>query len=176
VVRTGQSEQSLVPALAALIRQIDPVIVTYRGVMMSDKIHDSQSAYLHRSAAWLVGGFAGLALLLGVVGLYGVIAYSVSRRTREIGIRMALGARRSTVYRLILKEAARLVAFGIVVGLASSLVATTLMSTLLFQVRPWDVATLAGVAAILTVCALLASFLPARRAAAVNPTDALRSE
>ena len=176
VVRTGQSEQSLVPALAALIRQIDPVIVTYRGVMMSDKIHDSQSAYLHRSSAWLVGGFAGLALLLGVVGLYGVIAYSVSRRTREIGIRMALGARRSTVYGLILKEAGRLAAFGIVVGLVSSLAASTLMGTLLFQVRSWDVTTLAGVGAILTVCALLASFLPARRAAAVNPTDALRSE
>jgi ABC-type antimicrobial peptide transport system permease subunit len=165
-----------VPALAALIRQIDPVIVTYRGVTMTDKIHDSQSAYLHRSSAWLVGGFAGLALLLGVVGLYGVIAYSVSRRTREIGIRMALGARRSTVYGLILKEAGRLAAFGIVVGLVSSLAASTLMGTLLFQVRSWDVTTLAGVGAILTVCALLASFLPARRAAAVNPTDALRSE
>jgi macrolide transport system ATP-binding/permease protein len=176
VVRTAQSEQSLLPALDATIRQIDPAIATYRGVTMSDKIHDSQSAYLHRSSAWLVGGFAGLALLLGVVGLYGVIAYSVSRRTREIGIRMALGARRSSVYRLILKEAGLLTAIGIIAGLGLSLAATTLMGTLLFEVRSWDIQTLAIVAAILTISALLASFLPARRAAAVNPTDALRSE
>jgi len=176
VVRTAQAEQSLLPALAAIIRQIDPAIVTYRGVTMIDKIHDSQSAYLHRSSAWLVGGFAALALLLSGVGLYGVIAYSVSRRTREIGIRMALGACRSSVYRLILKEAWRLTAIGIIAGLASSLAATTLMRTLLFEVRSWDVPTLAAVAAILAISALLASFLPARRAAAVNPTDALRLE
>ena len=143
---------------------------------MIDKIHDSQSAYLHRSSAWLVGGFAALALLLSGVGLYGVIAYSVSRRTREIGIRMALGACRSSVYRLILKEAWRLTAIGIIAGLASSLAATTLMRTLLFEVRSWDVPTMAAVAAILAISALLASFLPARRAAAVNPTDALRLE
>ena len=176
MVRTAQAEQSLLPALAAIIRQIDPAIVTYRGVTMIDKIHDSQSAYLHRSSAWLVGGFAALALLLSGVGLYGVIAYSVSRRTREIGIRMALGARRSSVYRLILKEAGRLTAIGIIAGLASSLGATTLMRTLLFEVRSWDVPTMAAVAAILAISALLASFLPARRAAAVNPTDALRLE
>jgi predicted permease len=176
VVRTAQSEQTLLPALAAVIRQIDPAIVAYRGVTMNEKIHDSQSAYLHRSSAWLVGGFAGLALLLGVVGIYGVIAYSVSRRTREIGIRMALGAQRSSVYRLILQEAGRLTIIGIVGGLVSSLAATTLMTTLLFQVHSWDVPTLAVVAAILAISAFLASFLPARRAAGVNPTDALRSE
>ena len=143
---------------------------------MNEKIHDSQSAYLHRSSAWLVGGFAGLALLLSVVGLYGVIAYSVSRRTREIGIRMALGAGRSSVYQLILKEAGWLTAIGIIAGLVSSLAATTLMRALLFEVRSWDVPTLGAVAGILGICALLASFVPARRAAAVNPTEALRLE
>jgi macrolide transport system ATP-binding/permease protein len=176
VVRTAQSEQSILPGLAAIIRQIDPAIVAYRGVTMSEKIHDSQSAYLHRSSAWLVGGFAGLALVLSVVGLYGVIAYSVSRRTREIGIRMALGARRGSVYQLILKEAGWLTAIGILAGLVSSLAATTLMRTLLFEVRSWDIQTLSAVAAILVICSLLASFLPARRAAAVNPTEALRLE
>jgi macrolide transport system ATP-binding/permease protein len=176
VVRTAQSEQSLLPGLAAITRQIDPAIVAYRGVTMSEKIHDSQSAYLHRSSAWLVGGFAGLALLLSVVGLYGVIAYSVSRRTREIGIRMALGARPGSVYQLILKEAGWLTAIGIIAGLVSSLAATTLMRTLLFEVRSWDVPTLSAVATILVICSLLASFLPARRAAAVNPTEALRLE
>jgi len=176
VVRTKQSEQSILPTLSATIRQIDPAIVTYRGVTMTEKIQDSQSAYLHRSSAWLVGGFAGLALLLGVVGLYGVIAYSVSRRTREIGIRIALGARPSAVYQLILKEACWLTVIGIVTGLVSSLAATVLMRKLLFQVRSWDVPTLAAVATILGICALLASFLPAHRAAAVNPTEALRME
>ena len=176
VVRTRQSERSLLPALDSVVRQIDPAIVTYRGLTMRDKIRDSQSAYLHRSSAWLVGGFAGLALLLGVVGLYGVIAYSVSRRTREIGIRVALGARRSSVYRLILKEAGQLTAIGIVLGLVSSVAATTMMSTLLFEVRSWDVPTLAVVSLILALAALAAGFLPARRAASVNPTEALRLE
>jgi predicted lysophospholipase L1 biosynthesis ABC-type transport system permease subunit len=174
VVRTGVSDQSLLPQLAAAIRQIDPAIVSYRGVTMMEKIHDSPSAYLHRSSAWLVGGFAGLALLLGVVGLYGVIAYSVSRRTREIGIRMALGATGGSVYRLILKEAGAMTALGIGAGLLASLGATSLMRSLLFEVRPSDVPTLAAVVVTLAVAALGGSFLPARRAAAVNPTEALR--
>ncbi|HXB70994.1 MAG TPA: FtsX-like permease family protein, partial [Candidatus Acidoferrales bacterium] len=176
VVRAGVSDESLLPQLAATLRQIDPAIVSYRGVTMMEKIHDSQSAYLHRSSAWLVGGFAGLALLLGVVGLYGVIAYSVSRRTREIGIRMALGATGGSVYRLILKEAGGLTALGIGAGLVASLGATSLMRSLLFGVRSWDLPTLAAVAVTLAVAALAGSFLPARRAAAVNPTEALRGE
>ena len=143
---------------------------------MTEKIRDSPSVYLHWSSAWRMGNFAGLAPLLGVVGLYGVIAYSVSRRTREIGIRMALGAPRGSVYQLVLKEAGWLTAFGIIVGLVSSLAATTLMRTLLFEVRSWDLPTLSAVALTLAICALLASFLPARRAAAVNPTEALRLE
>jgi predicted permease len=176
VVRTAQSAETLLPALETLVRQIDPAIVAYRGTTMIDKIHDSQSAYLHRSSAWLVGGFAGLALLLGVVGLYGVIAYSVSRRTREIGIRIALGARRASVYQLILKEAGWLTAIGLIAGLISSLAATSLMSALLFEVRSWDVPTLAAVAAVLAFASLLASFLPARSATKVNPAEALRSD
>ena len=143
---------------------------------MIDRINDSQSAYIHRSVAWLVGGFAGLALLLGVVGLYGVIAYSVSQRSREIGIRMALGAQTGSVYRLILREAGWLTVVGIGIGLAGAIGAATLMRDLLFGVHSWDVATLASVAALLGVAALLASFIPARRAASVNPVEALRAE
>ena len=176
VARTAQAEQSSLRMIEAVVRQIDPSIAAYRGLTMTEKIHDSQSAYLHRSSAWLVGGFAGIALLLGVVGLYGVVAYSVSRRRREIGIRMALGADRGAVYRLILREAGQLTAIGVAAGLTASLLATNLMRAMLFEVRSWDVATLGGVAAILATAALLASFLPASRAAAVNPTDALRSE
>ena len=143
---------------------------------MRERINDSPSAYLHRSSAWLVGGFAGLALLLSVIGLYGVIAYSVSQRTREIGIRMALGAEHGSVYQLILQEAGWLALLGIVIGLAGSMSAATLIRGLLFGVHSWDVPTLAAVAAVLGVSALLASYIPARRAASVNPIDALRAE
>jgi predicted permease len=176
VVRTARDERSLIPAMSAAIRQVDSDIVPIGGATMMDRINSSQSAYLHRSLAWLVGGFAGLALLLGVVGLYGVIAYSVSQRSREIGIRMALGAQTSSVYRLILKEAGWLTLVGIGTGLAGSVAAASLMRGLLFGVRSWDVATLGSVAAILGAAALLASFIPARRAASVNPVEALRSE
>ena len=174
VVRTSIDGGALLPALSAAIRQADPGILTLGGMAMTDRI--SNSAYLHRSSAWLVGGFAVMALLLGVVGLYGVVAYSVSQRTHEIGVRMALGAQRATVYQLILSEAARLVFLGILIGLACSLAATTLIRKLLFGVRSWDLATLAAVAAILGISALLASFVPAHRAASVNPVDALRAE
>jgi len=176
VVRTSQTEKSLIPTLIATIREIDPGIVTSPGTTMRQVIEDSPSAYLHRSSAWLVGGFAATALLMGVVGLYGVIAYSVSQRTREIGVRMALGAQRGTVYRLILKEAGMLTAVGMVAGLLCSLAAATLMRKLLFGIQSWDVPTLAAVAAVLAVSALLASYIPARRAASVNPVDALRAE
>jgi ABC-type antimicrobial peptide transport system permease subunit len=176
VVRTSQGEQTLLPALTATLHQIDPGIATEDAATMSDVIDDSQSAYLHRSSAWLVGGFAALALVLGVVGLYGVIAYSVSQRTREVGIRMALGADRVSVYRLILKEAVWLTVAGIAIGLACSVAAGTLMRGLLFGVRAWDVPTLAVVAGVLGGAALLASYIPARRAASINPVEALRGE
>jgi ABC-type antimicrobial peptide transport system permease subunit len=114
--------------------------------------------------------------LLGVIGLYGVIAYSVGQRTREIGVRIALGAQRRSVYELVLGEAGGLIALGTVTGLVCSVAVATLMRGLLFCVRSWDLPTLAGVAVVLASSALLASFLPARRAAAVNPVDALRTE
>jgi macrolide transport system ATP-binding/permease protein len=176
LVRTSHTEESVIPAMAALIHKLDPGIVITEGATMTERINNSSSAYLHRSSAWLVGGFAGLALLLGAVGLYGVLAYSVSQRTREIGVRMALGAQRSSVYRLILKEAGWLIAGGILAGLVSSMVAGTLMRSLLFGVPSWDVATLATVSTVLSVSALLASYLPARRAASVDPMEALRAE
>jgi predicted permease len=174
VVRTGMDGSSLLPTLAAAVRRIDPAILTLRGIVMTDKINES--AWLQRSSAWLVGGFAALALLLGVVGLYGVVAYSVSQRTREIGVRMALGARRASVYRLILSEASRLIILGVLVGLACSVAAATLIRKLLFGVRAWDLPTLVTVAAVLAGSALLASFVPARRAARVDPIQALRAD
>jgi macrolide transport system ATP-binding/permease protein len=176
VVRTSLDEESLLSTLTATVRQIDPDIVSSGGATMNDRINNSFSAYLHRSSAWLMGGFAALALLLGVVGLYGVIAYSVSQRSREIGVRMALGAQRRGVYLLILKEAGLLTAAGMIIGLVCSVGAATLMRGLLFGVGSWDVPTMAAVAAVLAISALLASYIPARRAASVNPVDALRAE
>jgi predicted permease len=176
VVRTSQNEKSLLPTLVATVHQIHANIATIRESSMNDVINDSPTAYIHRSSTYLVGGFAALALLLGVVGLYGVVAYSVSQRTREIGVRMALGAQRASVYQLILKEAGWLTALGIIAGLACSVGAATLMGKLLFGVHSWDVPTLLAVAALLGASALLASYIPARRAASVNPVEALRAE
>jgi ABC-type antimicrobial peptide transport system permease subunit len=162
--------------MVAAIHEVNPGIGTMNEMTIANKINQSPSAYIHRSSAWLVGGFAFVALLLGVVGLYGVIAYSVGRRTREIGVRMALGAQRKSVYQLILLEAAWLIGIGIVAGLFCAVGAATLIRGLLFGVRSWDAATLAAVATVLGVFALLASYLPARRASQVDPMEALRYE
>jgi len=176
IVRTSQAEQSVLPSLVAAVHDVDPGIGTLDEATMANRIGNSPSAYLHRSSAWLVGVFAFLALLLGVVGLYGVIAYSVGQRTREIGVRMALGVQRGSVYQLIMREAAWLTAVGVAVGLVCSVGAATLIRGILFGVRSWDLATLAAVAATLAVSALLASYIPARRATKVDPMIALRYE
>jgi macrolide transport system ATP-binding/permease protein len=176
VVRTSQAEGSLLQSMVAAVREVDPGIGTEGEATMIGRINHSPSAYLHRSAAWLVGSFAVLALLLGVVGLYGVIAYSVSRRTREIGVRMALGAQRGSVYQLIMKEAAWLTGIGIAAGLVCSLGTASLLRGLLFNVRSWDVPTLTAVSVVLGISAMLACYIPARRAAKIDPMVALRYE
>jgi macrolide transport system ATP-binding/permease protein len=176
MVLTSQDERTVLPLLATTIHQLNSDVGVEEASTMTQLIDESQSAYLHRSTAYLVGGFAVVALLLGVVGLYGVIAYSVSQRTREIGVRMALGAERGRVYGMVLGEAGRLIAVGVGSGLAASIVAALAMRKLLFGVAAWDVPTLAGVALVLGAASLVASFFPARRAALVNPMEALRAE
>ena len=176
ILRTSQSESSVLPSLASAIHEIDSGIGTMNETTMTARINDSPTAYLHRSSAWLVGGFASMALLLAVVGLYGVIAYSVNQRTREIGVRMALGAQRGAVCQLIMKEAGWVAGVGIAVGLLGSIGAATLIRGLLFGVRSWDASTLIAVSGVLAISALLASYLPARRAAKVDPMVALRCE
>jgi macrolide transport system ATP-binding/permease protein len=176
VVRSTLPERMLLPTLVTAIHQLDPNIATSDETSMSVRLHDSSAAYLHRSSAWLVGGFASVALLLSVVGLYGVTSYSVSQRTREIGVRMAVGAERASVYLLILKEAGKLTAIGIMAGLICSVGAAILMRKLLFGTQAWDAATLGAVAVVLAVSAMLASYFPAHRAASVDPAHALRAE
>ncbi|MBV8071264.1 MAG: ABC transporter permease [Acidobacteriaceae bacterium] len=176
LVRTSQSAESMLPAITGLLHKIDPGMVTLDEVTMSQRIENSPSAYSHRSAAWLVSSFAGLALLFAVLGLYGVVAYSVRQRTREIGVRMALGADPASVYGLIFREVVWLVLAGTAAGIATALAGFRYMHDMLFGVQSWDLSTMGAVTAILISTTLLASYLPARRAASVNPTEALRVE
>jgi predicted permease len=176
VVRTSQDEKALLPQLVRTIRQTHAALGAYGETAMADRIADSPGALLHKFSAWLMAGFAALALILAVVGLYGVIAFSVSRRTREIGVRMALGAQRSSVYTLVLWQAGWLTGMGLAIGLVCTVGASLLMRSLLFAVQPWDATTLGGVVVLLGVASMAAIFLPARHAASVNPTDALRAE
>ena len=175
-IRTYGDERAILPTAIKTLHEIDPELGTYGEITMTDQIESTQSALIHRTAMWLVDGFAAIALLLGVVGLYGVIAYSVSQRTREIGVRMALGAQRSSVYAMVMRQAAWLTTIGIVIGLACALGASISMRKLLFGVQAWDASTLAIVSVVLGAASLVASFLPAHRAASVNPTEALRAE
>ena len=175
-VRTSQDAASVLPVVISTLQKIDSTIVVVDATPMSEIIEHSWAAYMHRASAWLAGGFAALALLLSAVGLYGVIAYSVSRRTREIGVRMALGAQRNDVLRLVLGEGARLALTGLSIGVAASLFATRSLSSLLFGVSSTDPFTFVAVAVVLSLVVLLACFIPARRATRVDPMVALRHE
>lgn len=176
VARTSQDEATLLPVLVSTLHQIDPQMGVYGEATMTQTLTSTQTALLHRFSAWVVCGFAAIALVLGVVGLYGVVAYSVSQRTREIGVRMALGAQRGTVYKMVMRQATWLVTIGLAIGLAASLGTSIAMRSLLFGVQAWDGLTLAAVAVVLGAAAMAASFVPAHRAASVNPTEALRAE
>jgi predicted permease len=181
VVRTAQPDLPILPALMAAIREIDRNISTYSPAKMTQLIGNSDAVYIRRTSAWLTGIFAATALLLSVTGLYvtglyGVIAYSVSQRTREIGVRMALGAQRQMIYGLVLKEAAWLIAAGSAAGIAASIGAVSFLRKLLFGVSTWDAPTWVAVAAVLVVSAVAASYFPARRATRINPVEALKIE
>jgi ABC-type antimicrobial peptide transport system permease subunit len=129
-----------------------------------------------QAAGALLGLFGALALALALVGLYGVISYSVSQRAREIGVRMALGARGSDVVRLVLSQGLRLTLIGLGVGLAGALLVSRVLSSVLYGISPTDPLSFGAVAVALTLVALLASYLPARWATRVDPIRALRSE
>jgi ABC-type antimicrobial peptide transport system permease subunit len=148
--------------------------VIYGVQTMESLISDSLAA--RRFAMILLGAFAVLALVLASVGIYGVIAYVVGQRTQEIGIRMALGAQRNDVLRLIVWEGARLALMGVCIGIAGALTLTRLMTGLLYGVSATDPLTFAGLALVLTAVAIAACCLPARRAMRVDPVVALRYE
>jgi ABC-type antimicrobial peptide transport system permease subunit len=129
-----------------------------------------------RFSMTLLGTFAVLALVLGVVGVYGVTSYLVAQRTREVGVRLALGARPTQVVRMVVRQGMVVAAIGLVVGLAGALVAGRLMTRLLYGVSPYDIATLVSVTTVIGVATLVANWLPALRAAHVDPLSALRSD
>ena len=143
---------------------------------MERVIADSPTMILRAYPAYLIGGFATLALVLATLGLYGVLAYTVAQRTRELGVRMALGAQRSDLLRMVVNNGLKLALIGIGLGIAGGLVVARLIASLLFGVAPTDVATFAGVCVVLFVAALTASYIPALRATRVDPTVALRYE
>jgi putative ABC transport system permease protein len=178
VVRTPGDPVRLTQLMTDAVRREDPNVPTFAVRTMAE-IQGAAMAS-RRFSMQLLGGFAALALLLATIGIYGVMSYLVTQRTREIGIRMALGARATTVVRMIGGRALALAGTGVVVGTGAALMAGRIVATkaedLLFQVRPDDPATLASVAIALMCTALAAATIPARRAARVDPAVALRTE
>jgi putative ABC transport system permease protein len=173
VVRSTAPLSSVTSAIVALVREVHPAIVVEFQTMQSQV---KNSLIRERLMATLSGFFGGLAALIAMIGLYGVMSYTVARRRNEIGIRMALGADRREVVRMIMREAGLLLAAGLVVGTLSALAAARAASTLLFGLQPHDPATFITAAASLAAVAALASYLPALRASRLEPTEALREE
>jgi len=174
MLRTSGDPSGLVPAVRREVHSIEPNLPLTNARLMEELL--STSLYPARMGAVLIGVFGLLALVLASVGLYGVMSYSVSRRTREIGIRMALGARGGDVLRLVLRQSMTLVAFGVALGLGAAFAATRLLAGFLYGVSPTDPAAFIGIAALLSIVSLAASLVPARRAATVDPLVAFRYE
>jgi predicted permease len=174
VARTHGAPISTMDEIRHKLAGVNSDMVVYGTETMGDVISDSLNA--QRFAMILLGVFAGLALVLASIGIYGVISYVVGQRTREIGIRMALGAERGTVLKMVLLQAGKMVVWGLGAGLVAAVALTRLMSTMLFGVSPMDPVTLLVVAAVLALVALMACYWPARRATQVDPTVALRYE
>lgn len=174
VVRTGSDPLSVVGEIRQEVSRLDPELPVSNVASMDQVINESVVS--QRFSAVLLGSLAGLGLLLATVGVYGVLSYSVSQKTREIGIRMALGAARRDVLALVVGNGLKLLLIGVVAGTAAALLVTRLMSNLLFGISASDPLTFAGVAVFLSAVALLACYIPARRAAKVDPIVALRYE
>ncbi|MGC2468118.1 MAG: ABC transporter permease [Candidatus Acidiferrum sp.] len=176
IVRASGNPASVTNSLRVALREQDSQLVLQQPQTMETLIAESPSVFLRRYPSYLIGSFAGLALILAVVGLYGSISYSVSLRTRELGVRMALGARQNDVLRLILSDGARLTLLGILCGLVVALAMMQLVRSLLYGVSPTDPITFVAVSLLIGVVALAASYIPARRATRVDPMVALRYE
>ncbi|MDB4951500.1 MAG: hypothetical protein JWM27_4149, partial [Gemmatimonadetes bacterium] len=174
VVRTGGDPGAVLPALVAAVHAVDPQLAVAGARTMEDVVGGTIAR--PRLTLTLFGAFAAMAMLLAGLGIYGVVAFSVAQRRGEMGVRMALGAGRGDVVRLVVGQGMKLAGAGVAAGLAAALVLTRLMASLLFGVTPADPAALLGAAAFLGGVALFASWLPARRAASADPILALKAE
>jgi putative ABC transport system permease protein len=173
VIRTTASPTAVASVLREHLRALDPALLARIGAM-DEQWRDLRAA--PRFQAILFSGFAGLALVMACAGVYGVLSHVVILRRKEIGIRIALGARPGAIQRLVMREALLLSGAGVVTGLAGSLAVSRVLSSLLYRVNPRDPFTLAGTAAIMTCLAVAASILPARRASRQDPIETLRAE
>jgi putative ABC transport system permease protein len=174
LVRARGNAMALVPAIRREIATTAPEVGAFNFVALEQEV--ANSLWQSRLRGWLLGFFSLVALALAATGLYGAVAYGVAQRTREIGIRMALGANRAAVLRLVLGQGMRAVALGIGAGILGAFLVSRLLSASLFGVSANDLASYAGAALLLATTAALAALIPARRASFVNPMEALRTE
>jgi len=174
VVRSKGDAATALPALKQIVRAVDPRATINDVRTMDDVV--SYSLSRQRFSMTLVGTFATLALVLAIVGLYGVLVLIVGQRRREIGVRLALGAQRRDVVRLVLGESVRVTLVGVVLGLAGAYALTRVMAALLYGVAATDPLTFVGAAAVVTLVAMAATYAPARRASRVDPRAALTTE
>lgn len=173
-VRASAPPASLIGSLRREIQAIEPNLPVPNIQTMTDTI--GASLYAARMGAWLLGVFGSLALLLAAVGIYGVLSFSISRRTREMGIRLALGAESRNVFLLVVRDGMLLVGVGVMIGLTGGLAGARSLASFLYGVPTSDLPTFAAMTIILTAVALVACVIPARRAMRVNPITALRYE
>jgi putative ABC transport system permease protein len=174
VVKTNSEPRSFIPAVTKEVAAMDPDVPLFAVKSMEEYMSASVAA--PRFSTTLLAIFAGVALVLTIVGLYGVMSYSVAQRTNEIGIRLALGAQSRDVLMMVVKQGSMLILLGLVIGLAGAYALTRLIESLLFGVTPKDPFTFAAVAVLLAVVALMACYIPAWRATKVDPLEALRYE
>ena len=174
IIKASSDPNQLITSVRQAVKSIDPDQPIYNPRTMGDI--RAESVAPERLNLTLLGIFAGIALVLAIVGIYGVMSYSVTQRTHEIGIRMAIGAQRRDVFKMILGQGMKLALIGIGIGLIGAFALTRLMASMLFGVEPTDATTFGAISVLLTVVALLACFLPGRRATKVEPTVSLRYE
>ena len=174
VARTSSDPAAAAPAIVRAIHDVDPTIPVYDVRTMPDRMSGSMAR--QRFSTIMLGAFALFALLLAIVGVYGVMSYLVSQGTHDIGVRMALGAQRSSIVGLVLRQGMALTVVGIVAGLIGAALLTRVMASLLFGISTTDLVTFSAVPLILATIAVIASYLPALRATRIDPVIALRDE
>jgi predicted lysophospholipase L1 biosynthesis ABC-type transport system permease subunit len=176
VIRTPLPQGEVIRDLRSIVERLEPGAAIVQPTTMNDFIASSTSVFMRRFPLLLVGAFAATALALAIIGVYGVVSYAVAQRSRELAIRVALGAEPRRVVALVLRHGGVIVASGIVIGVASALLLTKLVSGMLYGVTTSDPATYAGVSALLAVVAVASTIIPARRASRVDPAEVLRAD